>query len=762
MTPATRWLIAAGASAWVGAAWGRSAGGLPPLPAAAAAVLALIGGRFSRRPALWGLAGLLLAFAALSGNQLSAPKPQAAQSVAGRLVGIENLAAGWIFEIAAPGKNQRVFLPRSGDPALDRPPDGLRPGAIVSIPLKSEAASERTGPRRGLVFSTVEVRAPPQGWGNWATLGDRWAFQFRQRCRARLLRGDPDPVGGFLLATVAGDGRQIGPREWRELKASGLAHLAVVSGFNVGWLALAAGLLIVPVAGTHSRALRSIRLGAVLALLILLPADPPVRRAGWALLFANTGRLLGRGVPPAGALAQAVLGLLAVEPSYAGSLSFALTVSATGALVLARPRPKPWCWILALLAPAMATWPILVEATGRTSPWFLPANALVIPAVLPAMAGGWLAALLPEGAPGFLNGAATGTARASAGFVLAVARWTALLPGSGRIAAPTAFSGETAALPLWLVVHELLVLGALRARRGQSAAFLLLLAGLSWAWPLRFPPTPEKEPPAFTVVDVGQGSAALWTGPGGPVLIDAGDDRKLEGTAALIDELRRRGIRRLELLALSHADRDHAGGAAQVLAAAPPRQVVLPASSLDDPAWADLISEAADRGIPVAGWSAGRVWGRGPLSIACRWPPAGRIGTGNDLGLVLWGGWPGFKAWVPGDAGNEVEAALQRQGVLLPVEVFVAGHHGSQGCSSRPFLERLAPGVALISYGADNPYGHPHPAAVKRLVQRAGRVLGTGGAGSVQVTEEAQRRLILRRTEGLAGAAAKRCPARVR
>jgi ferric-dicitrate binding protein FerR (iron transport regulator) len=45
----------------------------------------------------------------------------------------------------------------------------------------------------------------------------------------------------------------------------------------------------------------------------------------------------------------------------------------------------------------------------------------------------------------------------------------------------------------------------------------------------------------------------------------------------------------------------------------------------------------------------------------------------------------------------------------------------------------VRPGLAVVSAGADNPYGHPSPATVARLEARGTRVLRTDINGSVEI-----------------------------
>ncbi|NLV78001.1 MAG: competence protein ComEC, partial [Rhodococcus sp.] len=76
--------------------------------------------------------------------------------------------------------------------------------------------------------------------------------------------------------------------------------------------------------------------------------------------------------------------------------------------------------------------------------------------------------------------------------------------------------------------------------------------------------------------------------------------------------------------------------------------------------------------------------------------------------------------------------ALLRSGVDVRADVLVVPHHGSRTTPER-FVTAVGPRVAVISVGADNPYGHPHPDVVAALDGSGVRVLRTDVDGDVAV-----------------------------
>ena len=90
-----------------------------------------------------------------------------------------------------------------------------------------------------------------------------------------------------------------------------------------------------------------------------------------------------------------------------------------------------------------------------------------------------------------------------------------------------------------------------------------------------------------------------------------------------------------------------------------------------------------------------------------------------------------------GDAESEAEADMIAAGLPLRADVLKVGHHGSNGASSPAFIAAVAPRLAVIPVGADNKFGHPHPAVLERL--SGVEVLRTDQNGRIEVVSDGQR-----------------------
>jgi competence protein ComEC len=80
-----------------------------------------------------------------------------------------------------------------------------------------------------------------------------------------------------------------------------------------------------------------------------------------------------------------------------------------------------------------------------------------------------------------------------------------------------------------------------------------------------------------------------------------------------------------------------------------------------------------------------------------------------------------------GDAEKQAEhTMLEETSADLRADVLKVGHHGSKNSMTQEFLDAVAPTIAIISAGEDNPCGHPSPELLERLEASGVRVLRSG------------------------------------
>lgn len=261
---------------------------------------------------------------------------------------------------------------------------------------------------------------------------------------------------------------------------------------------------------------------------------------------------------------------------------------------------------------------------------------------------------------------------------------------------------------LWIPLFALLTAACLlclclfarqRAGSWETLAARLFGRGLS-----------EQEGLRLHMIDVGQGQALLLTCNGHAAMIDTGPDDCARRTA---DYVWSRGVRRLDILFLTHPHSDHCGGLEEIWDAVAVDVIATP----DCPESRALLTEPGswgDREVAKTEYiSAGARFSLGDARITVLHPRAGeQFDDLNDLSLVLLAEYEGVRMLFTGDITQTVEKRLIPLGY---VQLLQAAHHGSNSSTCEALLEDITPDAAFISCGRDNDYGHPHKKVLGRL-----------------------------------------------
>jgi competence protein ComEC len=244
-------------------------------------------------------------------------------------------------------------------------------------------------------------------------------------------------------------------------------------------------------------------------------------------------------------------------------------------------------------------------------------------------------------------------------------------------------------------------------------------------------------PFTLTALDVGQGDALLLRSRSVTILVDAG-----EPDAGVVAALRRNGVRRLDLLVVTHPHLDHVGGAPAVLDALPVGEVWMHLPP-DGAAVVEQVSStlrlARERGIPVRGPPPGARVIIGDVRIEVFGPPPGRPyaqtrSESNNTSIVLRASVEGVGSiLMAGDVEREAQRDLLATfATALRSNVLVVPHHGSR-TTDPEFLATVGAHTAVISVGRGNRHGHPHPDILATLERLGMLVLRTDRLGDVHV-----------------------------
>jgi competence protein ComEC len=751
-----------------------------------AAVLAGLLGSFLLWRGLARLPGFLAAIGA-GGVLLGAPGP-ARQ--------LPPWAAGEIVEAPrASGAETRLVLESTS---------GARIRAIVGGQIRGDlTVGDRVGARvpvRGLrAFENPDLpgaRGPPSLSGN-AIVADPRALvvaggprrrplrraieRARSRVRDVFARGLREPARGVMRALVLGEGYALDPGAARAYRDTGTIHVLAVSGLHV--VLVAAALQALVLAGLRrvawlarrtdvQRAAAWTTLPAVAAYTVFAGAGPSAVRAAVMAAAVLLARALGRASLGSAALAIAGAVQLALWPedlddpglqlSYVAVLGlFALAPPVQGwlrAVLVGDPeRTGPWrsppsgtsmrpwlgrsvaALVAANVAATVVTAPVLALHFGQVAPASLVANLFAVPissvvllplglglAMLSLVAPSWAEALCALAQPpcDALTSALALIAR------LPLAQMTVTPPGG-----------------LATFAMVVLLLSLAWGRRWTRGLRVVLVAAIAVGPPIRSGCVEAADPRVrLTVLDVGQGDASVLELPGGKaVVVDAGGlpgSRIDPGARVVVPYLRRRGVREIAALIVSHPHPDHYGGVPAVAEAMPVARVWQNGQA-GVGAFGAILAGLRARGVPERGPDSlcGRPAAFGPVVLEVLEPCPGPApdAAPNDASLVVRVTHGRVRMLLLGDIEEEGERALLEGAADLAADLVKVPHHGSRTSSGSDLVAAIRPRWAVVSVGAWNRFRHPADAALARWRSAGAQVLRTDVHGGVRLVSDGVR-----------------------
>lgn len=544
---------------------------------------------------------------------------------------------------------------------------------------------------------------------------------WRDAVRQRLTAVDAQGREAGLAALVLGDGSGLTADDWRVLQDTGTVHLLVISGQHIGLLAGLIYALVAALAryGCWPRTWPwlpwacGLAFTAALGYGLLAGFGVPVQRAcvmvGLVLLWRLRFRHLGIWWP----LLLAFNGVLILEPLASLQPGFWLSFAAVAVLGLTfggrLGRWSAWqAWTRPQWLIAIGLFPVLLVLGLPISLSAPLANLFAVP---------WISLVV-------LPLALLGTALLAVPFVGAGLLWLAGGALDGLFNALALLAGQ---LPAWIPAEVPMgywlvsLVGAVLLLLPKGVPFRLL------GWPMLllavFPP---REPVPHGQVDVlqldvGQGLALILRTRHHTLLYDAGPRSGAVdlGARVVLPSLKRLGVDALDMMLLSHADADHAGGAAVVARGLPIKRVV------------GGETEGLPALLDTQPCISGEQWAWDGVSFELwQWPDAV---DGNPKSCVLHVQANGERLLLTGDIDRAAEQAFLASTLAVPTDWLQAPHHGSRSSSSWPFLQRLAPKSVLISRGRGNAFGHPHPQVVERYQALGTQVYDSAEQGAVRL-----------------------------
>ncbi len=549
-----------------------------------------------------------------------------------------------------------------------------------------------------------------------ATDGLREAFSER----STAFGGD----GGRLLPGLAiGDTSAVDSGLTQAMRDTSLSHLVAVSGANCAVVvAIVVGIVALCGGGVWPRMIAGV--AALAGFVTLVTPEPSIIRAAImasiVLIFLAASQPV-RGIP---VLGTTVLLLLAWNPWLSTDFAFALSVVATGGIliavapltaVLSKALHPSIALVVALpIAAQVACQPLLILLNPVIPLWGVLANAVAAPMAPVATILGLVACLLGPVAPGLAD-AVTAVAWVPSSFIAGLGR---VLAGTGvaTLPWPSGWWGAVATGVIgygglaWFLMRRgerRLRAGALGSVASATLIAVVLLYFLP-SWAVR-----ASVPEQWTMAqcDVGQGDALVIQSKGAYALIDTGEfPERLEQCLSLL------GVTKLDLVVLTHFDKDHVTGWPALVGKTQEVWTGPPENEADQ----RIIDALVEGGAAHRQVTKGDNSSLGGYSLSVVWPDRAPLGSpGNDSSVVLEVR-PGqdckdcLSGLFLGDLGERAQQILAAREGFQPVDVVKVSHHGSAD-QYHPLYGALRASIALIGVGADNTYGHPAPSLLDTL-----------------------------------------------
>ena len=572
------------------------------------------------------------------------------------------------------------------------------------------------------------------------------------------------------------------PTETLDLfRNSGTFHVLAVSGLHVGLIAMFCyfgfSLFRLP-----QKMLCLLTITAVLIYACLIGFRPSVFRASLMAILFLFATLIDRDADLFNLLAFAALVLLLLNPEQLWDVGFQLSFVAVASIVYFVPKmegPLRRLWEDEDNSSSQDSTSILTRFRNATVKWLVLSYLVTLAAQIGTTP--WIAYHFFRTYPlGILAGpfavglvsliVAVGMVSVCIGFIwLPLAKLLALLNHAviSIFLALIGMFGQTWGVvkltPPTLGIFVFYIacfLGVAHWRYVYKHWKISSLIGLSviviWVWSAAF----HEKGRLLEVVtlDVGQGDATFIRFPDNrTMLVDGGvrrsyyDEKKQRrvdydvGKRVIEPYFDFHGIRKLDLVVLTHPDIDHGGGLGYILENFEVGRVIgISEMQLDSQTHRQLHAIVKANDIPYSFPYAGKI-DLTPTATLNLLHPIDAASTNlldrdkNDDSLVIQLTYREVDILFTGDIGKKAESRLIASGQDLRSEILKVPHHGSRTSSSAPFIDAVQPRYAIFSLGQSSQYQFPHPDVVARYRARGCVQVRTDQLGAIALRTDGKR-----------------------
>ena len=613
-----------------------------------------------------------------------------------------------------------------------------------------------------------------------------WVYSLRNRLSQTLAEVLPEPQASLAQGIVLGIRGNIPATIKANFSHTGTAHILAISGLH---LSIVAGILLslgIWLFGRRHYTYIWLALGTIWLYALITGMHPPVARGAIMASLFITAELLGRQRSAITALAFAAAIMVGISPQVLWTASFQMSFLAMAGLILVFPPIRdlgrktvntilgkdravtPVAYFITdsfsvTLGAILGVWPLVAYYFGIISFVAPLATFFALPAlpgiiITGALAGGLGLIALP------VAQAVAWLAWLFLSYMLLVVNGFAAFPLSsievGSVNTTLIWVYYSAlALAIWLSGHRhqatTLTSKSLTLAKSGRNSITNFVSRLPKKWII--PPllvvailaslvaaTMPDDNLHISFLDVGQGDAILIQKGNQQVLVDGGPSPQ-----AISLELGKKlpfWDRTIDLVVLTHPSADHVTGLVEVLQRYKVKEVLYPDLDFKSDIYDEWLRLLKEKNIKCTIAQAGQQidLGEGVIIEVLNPPEILLTDTSSDIdnnGMVLRLSIGEVSFLLTADIRQEAEFELINRRADLYSTVLKVAHHGSDTSTCQEFLAVVNPQLAVISVGADNPFGHPRDEVLDRLEENLGseNIYRTDEHGTIEFITDGKR-----------------------
>lgn len=236
--------------------------------------------------------------------------------------------------------------------------------------------------------------------------------------------------------------------------------------------------------------------------------------------------------------------------------------------------------------------------------------------------------------------------------------------------------------------------------------------------------------------NVGQGDSILIQVNNKNLLIDGGSKDK---ESQLIKDLKDFSVKKLDYVITTHPHEDHIGGMGQVIKNFDIGKFYAPKVTSNTKTFEYMVNQLNNKNLKIniikPGMGSDIDLGKN-TKVEIFSPNSSSYDNLNNYSPIIKISYKETSFLFTGDAEKLSEKEVLEKGYAIQSDVLKIGHHGSSSSTSKEFLNKVNPKMAVISVGKNNDYGHPHKETISSLKNKGIKYFRTDEEGTITLESD--------------------------